>query len=176
MFFVKLKMGLKVSKKGGESMKQRFLSIFLVLALIIPFFPQVTLPAKAAETTAKTQDENSNDRDHKEGSIGSITDGTRTGKKEEGNKNGFTIMDTAPVDAKGEGQKRYVAVLGYWLGGKRLELYIADKDGNRVSNTYAIGGEKTLDYLEQADAFEDTGFVSVAAGDFNGDGKDTVIA
>ena len=71
-------------------MKQRFLSIFLVLALIIPFFPQVTLPAKAAETTAKTQDENSNDRDHKEGSIGSITDGTRTGKKEEGNKNGFT--------------------------------------------------------------------------------------
>ena len=141
-----------------------------------PFFPQVTLPAKAAETTAKTQDENSNDRDHKEGSIGSITDGTRTGKKEEGNKNGFTIMDTAPVDAKGEGQKRYVAVLGYWLGGKRLELYIADKDGNRVSNTYAIGGEKTLDYLEQADAFEDTGFVSVAAGDFNGDGKDTVIA
>ena len=157
-------------------MKQRFLSIFLVLALIIPFFPQVTLPAKAAETTAKTQDENSNDRDHKEGSIGSITDGTRTGKKEEGNKNGFTILDTAPVDAKGEGQKRYVAVLGYWLGGKRLELYIADKDGNRVSNTYAIGGEKTLDYLEQADAFEDTGFVSVAAGDFNGDGKDTVIA
>lgn len=157
-------------------MKQRFLSIFLVLALIIPFFPQVTLPAKAAETTAKTQDENSNDRDHKEGSIGSITDGTRTGKKEEGNKNGFTIMDTAPVDAKGEGQKRYVAVLGYWLGGKRLELYIADKDGNRVSNTYAIGGEKKLDYLEQADAFEDTGFVSVAAGDFNGDGKDTVIA
>lgn len=157
-------------------MKQRFLSIFLVLALIIPFFPQVTLPAKVAETTAKTQDENSNDRDHKEGSIGSITDGTRTGKKEEGNKNGFTIMDTAPVDAKGEGQKRYVAVLGYWLGGKRLELYIADKDGNRVSNTYAIGGEKTLDYLEQADAFEDTGFVSVAAGDFNGDGKDTVIA
>ena len=117
-----------------------------------------------------------NDRDHKEGSIGSITDGTRTGKKEEGNKNGFTIMDTAPVDAEGEGQKRYVAVLGYWLGGKRLELYIADKDGNRVSNTYAIGGEKTLDYLEQADAFEDTGFVSVAAGDFNGDGKDTVIA
>lgn len=215
-------------------MKQRFLSIFLTLALIVPFFPQVTLPAKAAETTAKTQEENSNentdafgikmdttidtkkekannpygtegwvnlftvpelfvsqgydgyrsfetynynnDRDHKEGSIGSITDGTLAGKKEEGNKKGFTIMDTAPVDAKGEGQKRYVAVLGYWLGGKRLELCIADKDGNRVSNTYAIGGEKTLDYLEQADAFEDTGFVSVAAGDFNGDGKDTVIA
>ena len=215
-------------------MKQRFLSIFLALSLIVPFLPQITLPAKAAETTAKTQDENSNentdafgikmdttidtkkekannpygtegwvnlftvpelfvsqgydgyrsfetynynnDRDHKEGSIGSITDGTRIGKKEEGNKNGFTIMDTAPVDAEGEGQKRYVAVLGYWLGGKRLELYIADKDGNRVSNTYAIGGEKTLDYLEQADAFEDTGFVSVAAGDFNGDGKDTVIA
>ena len=49
-----------IKKKGRESMKQRFLSIFLALALIIPFFPQVTLPAKAAETTAKTQDENSN--------------------------------------------------------------------------------------------------------------------
>ena len=215
-------------------MKQRFLSIFLALSLIVPFLPQITLPAKAAETTAKTQDENSNentdafgikmdttidtkkekannpygtegwvnlftvpelfvaqgydgyrsfetynynnDKDHKEGSIGSITDGTLAGKKEEGNKNGFNIMDTAPVDAKGEGQKRYVAVLGYWLGGRCLELYIADKDGNKVSNTYTIGGKKTLDYLEEADAFEDTGFVSVAAGDFNGDGKDTVIA
>ena len=215
-------------------MKQRFLSIFLALSLIVPFLPQITLPAKAAETTAKTQNENSNentdafgikmdttidtkkekannpygtegwvnlftvpelfvsqgydgyrsfetynynnDRDHKEGSIGSITDGTLAGKKEEGNKNGFNIMDTAPVDAKGEGQKRYVAVLGYWLGGRCLELYIADKDGNKVSNTYTIGGKKTLDYLEEADAFEDTGFVSVAAGDFNGDGKDTVIA
>ena len=217
-------------------MKQRFLSIFLALALIIPFFPQVTLPAKAAETTAKTQDENSNentdafgikmdttidtkkekannpygtegwvnlftvpelfvaqgydgyrsfetynyndDKNHKEGSITSITNGTLAGKKEEGNKDGFTIIDTAPVDAnaKGEGQKRYVAVLGYWLGGRRLQLYIADKDGNRVSNTYDIGSKDTLDYLEQADAFEDTGFVSVAAGDFNGDGKDTVIA
>lgn len=116
-------------------MKQRFLSIFLALSLIVPFLPQITLPAKAAETTAKTQDENSNentdafgikmdttidtqkekannpygtkgwvnlftvpelfvsqgydgyrsfetynynnDRDHKEGSIGSITDGTQ---------------------------------------------------------------------------------------------------
>ena len=215
-------------------MKQRFLSIFLALALIVPFFPQVTLPATAAETTAKTQDENSNentdafgikmdttidtkkekannpygtegwvnlftvpelfvaqgydgyrsfetynyndDKNHKEGSIQSITNGTLAGKKEEGNKDGFTIMDTAPVDAKGEGQKRYVAVLGYWLGGKRLQLYIADKDGNRVSNTYDIGSKDTLEYLEEADAFEDTGFVSVAAGDFNGDGKDTVIA
>ena len=217
-------------------MKQRFLSIFLALSLIVPFLPQITLPAKAAETTAKTQDENSkentdafgikmdptidtekekannpygtegwvnlftvpelfvaqgydgyrsfetynynDDKNHKEGSITSITNGTLAGKKEEGNKDGFTIMDTAPVDAnaKGEGQKRYVAVLGYWLGGKRLQLYIADKDGNRVSNTYDIGSKDTLDYLEQADAFEDTGFVSVAAGDFNGDGKDTVIA
>lgn len=217
-------------------MKQRFLSIFLALSLIVPFLPQITLPAKAAETTAKTQDENSNentdafgikmdttidtkkekannpygtegwvnlftvpelfvaqgydgyrsfetynyndDKNHKEGSITSITNGTLAGKKEEGNKDGFTIMDTAPVDAnaKGEGQKRYVAVLGYWLGGRRLQLYIADKDGNRVSNTYDIGSKDTLDYLEQADAFEDTGFVSVAAGDFNGDGKDTVIA
>lgn len=42
-------------------MKQRFLSIFLALSLIVPFLPQITLPAKAAETTAKTQDENSNE-------------------------------------------------------------------------------------------------------------------
>lgn len=215
-------------------MKQRFLSIFLALSLIVPFFPQVTLPAKAAETTTKTQAESTNentdafgikmdttidtkkekannpygtegwvnlftvpelfvaqgydgyrsfetynyndDKNHKEGSITSITNGTLAGKKEEGNKDGFTIMDTAPVDAKGEGQKRYVAVLGYWLGGKRLQLYIADKDGNRVSNTYDIGSKDTLEYLEEADAFEDTGFVSVAAGDFNGDGKDSIIA
>lgn len=213
-------------------MKQRFLSIFLALSLIMPFFPQISLPVKAAET--KTQEESSdentdafgikmdasidkqkekennpygtegwvklftvpelfiaqgydgyrsfetynynNDKDHKEGKINAVTAGTKAGSKEEGNKNGFTIMDTAPIDAKGEGQKRYVAVLGYWIGARYMQLYIADKDGNRVSDTYNIGSKNTLDYLEEADAYESTGFVSVTAGDYNGDGKDTIIA
>lgn len=81
-----------------------------------------------------------NDRDHKEGSIGSITDGTRTGKKGREQKR---IYHYGYGTCRCKGQKRYVAVLGYWLGGKRLELYIADKDGNRVSNTYAIGGKNS---------------------------------
>lgn len=63
-------------------MKQRFLSIFLVLVLIVPFFPQVTLPAKAAETTAKTQDENSNENTD---AFGIKMDTTIDTKKEKAN-------------------------------------------------------------------------------------------
>lgn len=78
-------------------MKQRFLSIFLALALIIPFFPQVTLPAKAAETTAKTQDENSNENTD---AFGIKMDTTIDTKKEKANNpygtEGWVNLFTVP--------------------------------------------------------------------------------
>lgn len=78
-------------------MKQRFLSIFLALALIIPFFPQVTLPAKAAETTAKTQDEISNENTD---AFGIKMDTTIDTKKEKANNpygtEGWVNLFTVP--------------------------------------------------------------------------------
>ncbi|MDY5497137.1 MAG: fibronectin type III domain-containing protein [Anaerobutyricum sp.] len=109
------------------------------------------------------------------GSISAINKGTNIGSKSEGNNKGFTLMDTAACDAKKEGQKRYVAVLGYWKEKHILQLFLSDQYGNRVSNVVTLGNKDTLDYLGDVDAYESTGFISVAAGDFDGDGKDSVV-
>ena len=50
------------------------------------------------------------------GSIGSATSAYSTYGYDEGNKNGYRMVDTAGVDAAGDGQKRYVANLAYQKG------------------------------------------------------------
>ncbi|MCI6859259.1 MAG: hypothetical protein MR867_08205, partial [Eubacterium sp.] len=91
------------------------------------------------------------------GSISAINKGTNIGSKSEGNNKGFTLMDTAACDAKKEGQKRYVAVLGYWKEKHILQLFLSDQYGNRVSNVVTLGNKDTLDYLGDVDAYESTG-------------------
>ena len=85
------------------------------------------------------------------------------------------MVDSTPCDANGEGQKRYTATLGYWKD-HYMQLFLTDSSGNRVSNTVQLGNSDTLDFLEEADAFEYTGMISVAAGNFTGSGRDSVIA
>ncbi|MEG1579104.1 MAG: hypothetical protein RR336_10095, partial [Oscillospiraceae bacterium] len=74
------------------------------------------------------------------------------------------------------GQKRYIATIAYWEGGDTIQLFLADKDGNRISNELKIGSSKTVEYLEAVEAHQTTGFLSVACGDFDGDGKDSIVA
>lgn len=102
--------------------------------------------------------------------------GTLIGSKSEGNGRGFTMMDTAPIDLYGTGSKEYVATVAYWYGGSKLELFVTDKNGDRVTNTYNLASGDEIDNLDAVDAYATTGFVSVAAGDFDGDGEETIIA
>ena len=114
--------------------------------------------------------------DGKPGSIGKATSNyVSRNEKGEGNKGGFQMVDSTPCDANGEGQKRYTATLGYWKD-HYMQLFLTDSSGNRVSNTVQLGNSDTLDFLEEADAFEYTGMISVAAGNFTGSGRDSVIA
>ncbi|MDY5498344.1 MAG: fibronectin type III domain-containing protein, partial [Anaerobutyricum sp.] len=113
------------------------------------------------------------------GSIGNVF-GTKSNPvssvgKNEGNKDGFHFMDTAGCDIYGEGQKRFAVSVGYRIDTKVMELFLTDVCGNRIGNTVTLGSKQTLEYLEEADAYENTGFISVAAGDFDGNGKDSVV-
>lgn len=115
---------------------------------------------------------------NKDGGVGTLnapTSGQNVGSKSEGNDNGFSIVDTAAVDAYGEGQKRYTAVFGYWKDAKYLQLFLANQNGNRLTNPVRIGPGKTLDYLDGAETHNNTGFISVTAGDFDGDGIDSIV-
>lgn len=78
------------------------------------------------------------------------------------------VVDTAAVNA-GSGKQEYVAVLGLGKGNSYLEL--RDKNDAPVSNSLSLGAKSYLtDY-----AFELGGFAAVAAGDFDGDGVDSVV-
>ena len=111
------------------------------------------------------------------GSIGDVFNTAKSSSKEikEDNHNGYHFMDTAGCDVYGEGQKKYTVSVGYKINGRIMEMFLTDASGNRISNIVTLGMKDTLDYLEEADAFENTGFISVAAGDFDGDGKDSVV-
>ena len=110
------------------------------------------------------------------GSVGNVFNtAKRSQGKDEGNKDGYHFMDTAGCDVYGEGQKKYTVSVGYRINGRVMDLFLTDASGNRISNTVTLGTKNTLDYLEEADAYENTGFISVAAGDFDGDGKDSVV-
>ncbi|MBQ8552031.1 MAG: S-layer homology domain-containing protein [Clostridia bacterium] len=102
--------------------------------------------------------------------------GELIGSKDEGNDDGFSMMDTSPIDLNGTGSKEYVATVAYWQGGDKLELFVTDKNGDRVTNTYNLADGDSINNLDDVAAYATTGFVSVAAGDFDGDGVDTIIA
>ena len=116
-------------------------------------------------------------KDGEEGSIGDPTSSVTSTGKSEGNKDGFSLLDSAACDFKGEGQKRYTATVGYWRNKNEryMQLFLTDASGNRISNTIKLGSKGSLNYLEGAEAHNNTGFISVAAGDFDGDGRDSIL-
>ena len=82
--------------------------------------------------------------------------------------NGSLVVDTAAVNA-GSGKQEYVAVLG--LGRSESYLELRNKDDTSASNSILLGGKSYLtDY-----AYELGGFAAVAAGDFDGNGVDSIV-
>lgn len=85
-----------------------------------------------------------------------------------GGTGGILTIATAAVNA-GSGKQEYVAVLG--LGKSSSYLELRDKDDALVSNSLPLGGKAYLtDY-----AYELGGFAAVTAGDFDGDGVDSIV-
>ena len=81
---------------------------------------------------------------------------------------------TAAFDPNGTGKDEYIANLVFNTSENRLKLYVTDKD-RRVSNVAQIGDNNDSEYIKNLKFYQTRAMLSLAAGDFDGDGKDTLL-
>ena len=185
-------------------MKKRALSWLLAVVMVVSLAPQI-IPKAAAETDAfgitLSEDNSFNAGDLKNNPYGTagwfslITHSelveTRTkrdrarnqyvyrytgldSRKEEASfsqPKDYTLIATAAFDADGDGRKELVANLAYYKAGQELQLYTTDSNGQK-GNTKKL---ESADFLQKVWAYHATSHMAIAAGDFDGDGKETVV-
>lgn len=85
---------------------------------------------------------------------------------------------TVAFDPNGTGKDEYIANLVFDNNDKdsekRLRLYVTNKD-RRVSNVVQIGDGNDTEYIKKLKFYQTRAMLSLAAGDFDGDGKDTLM-
>lgn len=86
----------------------------------------------------------------------------------------YRFVETAAMDLNGTGKKEYVAHLGYNRSQGRLELYVTDANNSRVTNILYLNSEN-IGQLSSLDTYQVPGSIALAAGDFDGDGRDTLM-
>lgn len=86
----------------------------------------------------------------------------------------YRFVETAAMDLDGTGKKEYVAHLGYNRSQGRLELYVTDANNSRVTNILYLNSEN-IGQLSSLDTYQVPGSIALAAGDFDGDGRDTLV-
>ena len=95
------------------------------------------------------------------------------GYNENGYSNTYTATATDGIDL-GSGKEDHVAVLGYNAKSHCLELGIADRNGSK-KNIVNVAQGWTIDFLDDVEIHQMNGFLSVACGDFDGDGLDSAV-
>lgn len=81
---------------------------------------------------------------------------------------------TVAFDPNGTGKDEYIANLVFDKSSERLRLYVTNKD-RRVSNVVQIGDGNDSEYIKKLKFYQTRAMLSLAAGDFDGDGKDTLL-
>lgn len=81
---------------------------------------------------------------------------------------------TVAFDPNGTGKDEYIANLVFDKSSARLHLYVTDKD-RRVSDVVQIGDGNDSEYIKNLKFYQTRAMLSLAAGDFDGDGKDTLL-
>lgn len=85
---------------------------------------------------------------------------------------GYKAVATAAMDLKGSGKKEYVANLALSADGKSLKLYVTDSKNNTIGNSVTFNN---VNHLGSFEVHQVNGLFAVTAGDFDGDGVDTVV-
>ena len=85
----------------------------------------------------------------------------------------FKAVATAPMDLYGTGRKEYVANLALNAAGNTLYLYVTDSNNKMVGFTRKIF--ENVAQLSGMEVHQIRGAFSITAGDFDGDGKDTIV-
>lgn len=81
---------------------------------------------------------------------------------------------TVAFDPNGTGKDEYIANLVFDKSSARLHLYVTNKD-RRVSKVVQIGDGNDSEYIKKLKFYQTRAMLSLAAGDFDGDGKDTLM-
>lgn len=81
---------------------------------------------------------------------------------------------TVAFDPNGTGKDEYIANLVFDKSSERLRLYVTNKD-RKVSNVVQIGDDDDSRYIKKLKFYQTRAMLSLAAGDFDGDGKDTLL-
>ena len=81
---------------------------------------------------------------------------------------------TVAFDPNGTGKDEYIANLVFDKSSERLRLYVTNKDC-RVSNVVQIGDGNDTEYIKKLKFYQTRAMLSLTAGDFDGDGKDTLL-
>ena len=83
-------------------------------------------------------------------------------------------ITTVAFDPNGTGKDEYIANLVFDKSSERLRLYVTNKD-RKVSNVVQIGDGNDSEYIKKLKFYQTRAMLSLAAGDFDGDGKDTLM-
>lgn len=81
---------------------------------------------------------------------------------------------TVAFDPNGTGKDEYIANLVFDKSSARLHLYVTNKD-RRVSKVVQIGDGNDSEYIKKLKFYQTRAMLCLAAGDFDGDGKDTLL-
>lgn len=81
---------------------------------------------------------------------------------------------TVAFDPNGTGKDEYIANLVFDKSSARLRLYVTNKD-RKVSNVVQIGDGNDSEYIKKLKFYQTRAMLSLTAGDFDGDGKDTLL-
>ena len=81
---------------------------------------------------------------------------------------------TVVFDPNGTGKDEYIANLVFDKSSERLRLYVTNKD-RKVSNVVQIGDGNDSEYIKKLKFYQTRAMLSLTAGDFDGDGKDTLL-
>lgn len=81
---------------------------------------------------------------------------------------------TVAFDPNGTGKDEYIANLVFDKSSERLRLYVTNKD-RKVSKVVQIGDDDDSRYIKNLKFYQTRAMLSLAAGDFDGDGKDTLM-
>lgn len=81
---------------------------------------------------------------------------------------------TVAFDPNGTGKDEYIANLVFDKSSARIHLYVTNKD-RRVSKVVQIGDGNDSEYIKKLKFYQTRAMLCLTAGDFNGDGKDTLM-
>ena len=81
---------------------------------------------------------------------------------------------TVAFDPNGTGKDEYIANLVFDKSSARLHLYVTNKD-RRVSKVVQIGDGNDSEYIKKLKFYQTRAMLCLTAGDFDGDGKDTLM-